>query len=47
MFNDFEDEYVSIKIDFKIGKSLTKKDIFKTLFRKLYVTFKIENIIKF
>lgn len=39
VFNDFEDEDIGLKVNFNIGKSLVKKDIFKTLFGKLYRTF--------
>lgn len=40
VFNNFEDESIDLKVDFDIGKSLVKEDIFKTLFGDLYVMFK-------
>lgn len=39
VFNEFEDEDIGLKVDFTIGESLVKKDIFKTLFGELYTTF--------
>lgn len=40
VFNNYEDKSIDLKVEFDIGESLVKNDIFKTLFGDLYVMFK-------